>query len=62
MARRRSDNVGWGSVCRTVNRTRRDRDQGDDPDREFRPRRDEGQHPNSAAFEERGRVEREVEE
>lgn len=62
MARRRSDNVGWGPVCRSVNRERRSRDWGDDPDREYRPRRDEGQHPNSAAFEARGRVEREDEE
>lgn len=49
-------------MCRSVNRERQNRDRGDDPDREYRPRRDEGQHPNSAAFEARGRVEREDEE
>ncbi|HEU5394212.1 MAG TPA: hypothetical protein VFV36_05360 [Candidatus Methylomirabilis sp.] len=60
MTRRRSENVGWGPVCRAINR---ERAEGGGSDREFTPRRkDETRHPNSAKFESEGRVPRVGEE
>jgi hypothetical protein len=61
MARKRSENVGWGQVCRRLNQERRESDTKNKPledgeIRFFRGNAQKPRHPNSAIFERDGRV------
>ena len=57
--RRRSDNVGWGSIPRLINAERRTRDRAQAQVNEQHGwrRHDDPQHPTSRELEEEGRVE-----